>query len=194
MQFIWYFVTEVVAMVYCRNWSRKVGDCGNTWVAVSVSSQYLDLWVRFWLLTGLGTGLATITYLPWSIPIISQGLQTFFDKFSALNEDLNWAVVVTFWMVQQSEHYLTIGFPIVRSMWRSHCWGRSLFTIITSCPNNGNVSHAHASNNSKSYCSDCCTIQNAATMCSCWVKFRSSFKTKNLHKNIFVSYFYFKPS
>ena len=27
--------------------------------------------------------------------------------------------------------------------------------------------HAHASKNSKSYCSDCCTIQNVATMCSC---------------------------
>ena len=117
----------------------------------------------FWPLTWLGTGLATITYFPWSIPVISQGLQTFFGRFFALNL----AVVVTFWMVQQSEHHITIRFPIVGSMWRSHCWGRSLFTIITSCPNNGSVSHAHASNNSKSYCSYCWTVQNVATMCSC---------------------------
>ena len=27
---IWCFVAKMVALVYCRNWSREVGNCGNT--------------------------------------------------------------------------------------------------------------------------------------------------------------------
>ena len=64
MQFIWCFVAEVIAMIYCRNWSREVGDCGNTIVCLTqVWQSLLPLFVtkRSSLPSKLGKRLCSTT-------------------------------------------------------------------------------------------------------------------------------------
>ena len=143
-------------MVYCRNWSREVGDCGNTWVPGQVRSQNQAFRARFWLMTGSALVLPQSLTFSDQFPLYHKACKHVFwqdlwlkwkSKLSGCCNILDGATIRTSYSYRISYCWKRVH------VWHSHCWGRRLFSRITFPLNNGSVTNTHASNNSKSYCS-----------------------------------------
>ena len=137
MQFLWCFVAMVVAMVCYRNWSREVGDCGNTWVPGQVSSQNLVLCFGRWLRRALVLPQSP-TYRD-QFPLYHKAYKHVFGKFfcfkwrsklSCCCNILDGATIRTSYnnMISYCWKHVHVR--------RSHCWGRRLFSINPKCCNN----------------------------------------------------------
>ena len=151
MEYICCFVAEVVAMVYCRNWS---------WDGLGFAS-WLD---QALVLPQSPTSQDQFPshYKAYKLGFWQDFCFKYRSNLSCCCNILDGATIGT-----SFNNWISYCW---RHVWRSHCLGRSLFTIIASSLNNGSVSHAHASNNSKSYCS--------MTQQSAHVKFSLDFHSK----------------
>ena len=150
MQIIWCFVAEVEAMINFRNWSREVGDCGNTSDRPSQESKPSP--GRVLAADWEGSVLPQSPTSHDQSPLHHKAYKTIFGqvvcfkwrhKLSCCCNNMDGATIRTTYNNRISYCWRHVH------VWRSHCWGTRLFSIITSSFNNGSITYAHASTNSK---------------------------------------------